>query len=283
MDTGKTPRTLVSDFFEQVRQDAIPRIVRATVPFYAVQDDKIKRDRSGVLVRVGDEYFILTASHELKAIVEANICLYVGQDTTECIPVPIPDSRFHTTEENSRDIAVIKLSSSTASKLLTSSEPIALREIAFAENRRPGFFVVCGYPMAWMTILPDRVDSLPLAFLGRFFQRDPPPTDTFEYDDKLHILIEFTRNAIRSGDFQKCLLPSTDGIKGISGCGVWRVADYSPESLKSWNPKSLQLIGIQHRYWQQQGCIAATWMKFVMERMVAEYPELVPAMRLVYP
>lgn len=106
-----------AEFMTRVQEEALPRIVNSTVPFYAVQDDQVKRDRSGVLLRIADEHFILTASHKLKAIVEAQIHLYVGWDEVEKVPVPIPDAIFHTTEEDNRDVAAIKLPNCTLGEL----------------------------------------------------------------------------------------------------------------------------------------------------------------------
>lgn len=95
MDSEAVSTDLVSGFLKRVQLELLPRIVRATVPFYAVQKNEIKRDRSGIFLRIGEDFFILTASHELKSIVEANIYLYVGWDENDCVPVPIPDARFH--------------------------------------------------------------------------------------------------------------------------------------------------------------------------------------------
>ncbi len=38
---------LIKGFLQRVQQEVIPKIVNATLPFYAVQNDQIVRDRSG--------------------------------------------------------------------------------------------------------------------------------------------------------------------------------------------------------------------------------------------
>ena len=50
-------------FCDTLRKECIPGIENATVTLVAIQDEKIVHDRTGVLYRVGDHHFILTASH----------------------------------------------------------------------------------------------------------------------------------------------------------------------------------------------------------------------------
>jgi hypothetical protein len=69
------------------------------------------------LLRIADATFILTASHDLREIVQNNILLYVSWNERTELPIPLHDSRFLTTEYESqlgerdvvRDVAAIKL------------------------------------------------------------------------------------------------------------------------------------------------------------------------------
>lgn len=272
----------VSDFLERVKKEIVPTIVDATVPFYAVQNDRIVRDRSGVLLRVGDEHFILTASHDLKAIVENDIYLYVGWSEEDLVPVPTIDAVFHTTEEESRDVAVIKLSSESSRRITSSSKPISLRNVARKCPDEQAFYLVSGYPLEWLTVLPDSIESTPLNYLCRLYNGDTLPVDTFQYDPQLHLLLELSRGGKTVNSAQDIPIPAKAGIKGISGCGVWRIVGYSPEAMRDWQPEQVSLVGIEHRYWERQGAVAATRIQYVLAFLAGGFPDVVPAMNLVY-
>jgi hypothetical protein len=278
-DAEKFP--LANAFLKRVQLELIPRLVRATVPFYAVQNDKIVRDRSGVLLRIADRYFILTASHDLEAIIHNEIHLYVGWSESEGTPYPIADARYHLTEDSSRDIAVIALSPSSVPHILSSHDPISLREIALRIDTSPGFFAVCGYPQEWLSVMPDRVESSPLVFISRFHQGERTATDfEWSFDPQIHGLFELTQNAVRH-DNVSVMLPPSEGMVGISGCGVWRIADW--KSSASWNPGQCKLVAIEHRYNEKGKYVCATWIPYVVQRLVAEYPDLRPSLQIQYP
>jgi hypothetical protein len=82
------------DFFRRLQKECIPQIEKYTVPFYGIQDDEIKRDRSGVLYKVGGHHFVLTASHDLREIVANNIPLYIDRMDDKSLPIPLGDAIF---------------------------------------------------------------------------------------------------------------------------------------------------------------------------------------------
>src|SRR5260370_37093700 len=92
----------VTEFFQRVREEVIPTFDRATVAFYGVQDEGIAINRTGVLLRIADAGFILTASHRLREKVQKSIPLYASWNERTDLPIPLHDSQFHTTDGNSR-------------------------------------------------------------------------------------------------------------------------------------------------------------------------------------
>lgn len=274
---------LTTKFLKRVQQEALPWIVNSTIPFYGVQDDQIKRDRSGVLLRLADSYFILTASHDLKEFVEHKIPLYVGWDKEEKVAVPLSDSVFHTTDKNSLDVAVIKLTNDDAEKILTTKQAISMRDISSEIDESPGMFLVCGFPQEWLSVSSEKIDSTPLPFFGRFFEGETSPTAQIKFDPKVHALFEFNQNAIRASNKESFQLPRFDGIKGISGCGVWRILDWEKDSIETWNPDNCKLVAIQHRYYEKQCYVHTTWIKYALSLIANDYPHLQSAMKIVYP
>lgn len=273
---------LITRVLEKVRDKVLPRIVNATVPFYAVQNDEVVRDRSGVLLRVADEHFILTASHYLKEIVNANIYLYVGWDKNEEVPIPIHEAQFYTTEVNSRDVAVIRLTTEVGWTLSETYSPISLHEIKPEQDRSRGLFLVVGYPQAWLRVLPGKLESDPLPFLTRFYEGSPRPTADVTYDPAIHALFGFTREALQGSELTVVQLPEFKGIQGISGCGIWRVCDFD-KSFDNWRPEQCKLVAIQHRYFEKEGYVQGTWIRFAMEKLIADYPQVAKAIQLIIP
>jgi hypothetical protein len=66
-------------FHAALASACLPRIDKVTVPILSIRDDRLSHDRTGVLYRIGDYFFALTASHHLRGTVDKNIpCLYGG-------------------------------------------------------------------------------------------------------------------------------------------------------------------------------------------------------------
>jgi hypothetical protein len=97
------------DFFARLRAECLPRIEKVTVPFYGIQGNDLKRDRTGVLYKVAGHYFILSASHKLRTIVKNNIPLYIDRTDKRSLPISLAGAVFHGTEEKGRDVAAIRL------------------------------------------------------------------------------------------------------------------------------------------------------------------------------
>src|SRR5262245_49090124 len=97
------------DFLASTESNCLPRIEKATVPILGVQENHIRHDRTGVLYRIGDHHFILTAAHDLRQIVQANIPLYVSMNAKDCEPIPLPGAKIHSTEVDGRDVSAIWL------------------------------------------------------------------------------------------------------------------------------------------------------------------------------
>ncbi len=282
------PNQFVTELFERLKTEFISKVVSATVPFFHLKQNpftqvpELCRDRSGVLLRIADEHFILTASHEIEYSINNEIYLAVGWDEDEHVPIPINRSQFFATEETDRDIAVIKLARDVAKKILIGHKPISMLDIAKRGDRATGLFLVSGYPRAWTKMAAERIEPRPLTFLGRRCKDEWNSADDLNYDKNLHVVVRFSQDAIRTDNFEKVVLPYYQGIQGISGCGIWHVADFPPKTLKSWRAESCKLAAIEHRYFERARCVAGTWIDFAIERLAEGCPEMRPALNLIY-
>jgi hypothetical protein len=165
----------VADFFRRVSHDAVPSFDHARVAFYGVQNEKIVKDRTGVLLRIADAMFILTASHDLREIVQNNIPLYISWNERSGLPIPLHDSRFLTTEYESqlgerdvvRDVAAIKLGESAVKEILTGGRiPLSLCDINTNQDNSPALFVMFGFPQAWFDVDQTGPKCSPLIYQG---------------------------------------------------------------------------------------------------------------------
>jgi len=286
-----TSKEKVAEFFQHVRDEAVPVFDRATVGFYGVQDNRIVKDRTGVLLRIADVLFILTASHDLREIVQSDIPLYVSWNERTDLPIPLHDARFHTTECDSRlgerdvvrDIAFVKMSNSTAKEILAAGRtPISLRDINMSQDSSPAVFFMFGFPQAWFRVERSGPKCLPLVYGCGIYPGEHWAGSHIAYDPKVHLLLSFRREAIGPIDGQAHTLPGYEGIKGVSGCGIWRVTDLH-SSVSRWRPDQCKLVAIQHRYYEHPGYIHTTWIQYAISRIFDDYPELKSAATIVYP
>lgn len=277
-DNSLKPRS--AKFFAEINDVCLPRIDRATVTTVGVQDDKVRHDRSGVLYRIGDEHFILTAAHQLKATVEWNIPLYVSVNRPDVMPIPLGDARFHSTEEDERDVAAIWLPPDVASEVAKYKDFLGHNQVNLAADDHAGPLMFFGYPMAWATdfTTDEHARSVALAFAGHPFAGKRHPTA--HYDPDINIVLQFEREAIRTLDGVKDTLPK---LHGISGCGIWRVGTFKDKAITPCTADSVTLVGLQHRWFPDNGYIQGTRTRYVLHFLLQNYSHLESAMSIVYP
>ncbi len=267
-------------FFAEINTGCVRRIDRASVPILGVQDDKIVHDRTGVLYRIAGHHFVLTAAHDLRPIVEANIPLYVSMNKPGVMPLPLGEAKFSSTEEVGRDVAAIWIPAETADEIAKHKDflPHSQVDLNGAESRGP--FMFFGYPMDWSghVIAPDFVVSQGLAF-GTFPHKGDRD-DMAHYDPDVHMLLNFTRDAVNALQGGVDRLPR---LKGISGCGIWQVGDIDGRNVKPRDQDSVTLVAIQHRWFPALDYIQATKIRFSLAFIVENYPDVAAAMKLVYP
>ena len=102
------------------------------------------------------------------------------------------------------------------------------------------------------------------------------------FDANVHILLAFGKDAANSRGKKACV-PS---IKGISGCGVWRIAGPIGKDLAKRSTEEIRLVALQHRRIETKGnrqYVQGTWIRYVLGLILDNYPEMRAAMSLVYP
>lgn len=280
MQPDDQPSTRMRGLLQRLEDNCRHHVDRVSVALYGLQNERVVRDRTGVLYRVADHHFILTAAHDLRGIVQNHIPLFLLTDTRSD-PIPLVDCKFHTTEvDDGRDVAAIKLSDDCVDAIGNARDFLPHSRVDLCDDS-DGFYLVFGYPEAWTTKSPQgEVSSQPLVFLTQCY--DGKRHSTVFFDERVHIALRFETNAaeIRSGNAIR--LPA---LSGISGCGIWRVGDCGGQTPSCWSPEQIRLVALQHRLMTVE-CgtyLQGTLIRYVLSLIRDNYPVLQPAMSLVYP
>ena len=270
----------VLQFLARVRDEAFSSIEAATVPIYFFQNDKIGQNRTGVLFKIADTHFILTAAHQLQAILENNIPLCADFSRTHNVPIPLVEAKFHFTEEDKgRDVAAIELPQSVVDDFLPVRRFLTMADVDIKTNSTSGIYAAFGFPNAWFQT-GEVTRSNPLSFLGAIYEDERNPSAF--YDARVHLVVGFHRRSWSVFAQTEKLLPK---LEGMSGCGMWRIIDYSKGNMDNWTPKKVRLVALQHRslMFNQNRYIQGTWMHYVLGLIWDQYPTLRDAMRICYP
>lgn len=268
------------DFFKRLDSEGLPLIDKHTVLFHCIQNDEGKRDRTGVLYKIAGHHFILTASHDLRFIIDNQIPMYIDCNDQHTDPIQISNSGtiFHFTEEEGRDVAAIKLSSDIIDQLPESKEFLTHNRIKLFDYDKKSLYILFGYPRAWSSIDEDKkFISEPLVYACELYQGKKDPIAHYIKD--VHITLQFNQKATSIHDLSSFNLPK---IHGVSGCGIWKVAEWSAKAFQNWNPKQIHLVALQHRWFPQEKYIQGTWINYVMDLIRVNYPDVTAAMKLFY-
>ena len=271
------------EFVRRLDEEVLPQIERVTVLLCGAQDGELEANSTGVLYSIAGHHFILTAAHDLRVIVESSIPLCVLDTDPPELRVPLVGAQFHCTEHGSqgigarpaRDVAAIHLPDDAVEQLRCRKSFLAHNKVDRSRNRTYGFHVLFGYPAEWAQGQPV---PRALAFLSREYRGKPAQGSAF--DPHLHVALDFQQNAIALPSAQGACLPD---ILGVSGCGIWRVADATPGGLRNWSPSEYRLVALQHSWARKSNYVYGTWIAYCLDLIEHEYPDASSPMGLVYP
>lgn len=257
-----------NNFLTRLEAECLPRIEKFTVPFYYLQNNEAKRDRTGVLYKVAGKHFILTASHDLRTIVEKDIPLFIDYADINSSPIPLTTSMFHCNEKRSRDVAAIILPDEVVRELIETKEFLTHRDVKLSDEAADALYVMFGFPGAW---------PCPLVYLSGPYNGQ---ADRDFFNPLIHIELDFSQSAVSVLGKKTKQLPR---LHGVSGCGIWKVTECSQESFDHWRPEQVSLVAIQHRWYEIRKCIRGTWVGSVLALIQDNYPDVSAAMNIIYP
>lgn len=270
---------VAQDLMKEFAEHCAAAADNVTVRLFGVQENEVKRDRTGVLYRVADEHFILTAGHDLQGIIDHEIPLFLLPSRAEQEPIHLIDSQFHGTETHGRDVAAIRLTDRVVRSLPPPLEFLGHNNVDLNINQGASPFVIFGYPMQWLDQHEQGIHhTKAMVFVASPYTGDRH-AEAF-YDPKVNVVLGFDRSAVDLGTHADFALPHP---RGISGCGIWRSADWSDLPRKSWANTKPRLVALQHHYFKESKYVQGTWIAYALDLIVDSYPELGKSMNLIYP
>ncbi len=279
--TPKPQRSSAHALFSRIANEAGIAILKNTVPIYrdVEHETGLDLDRTGLLFRIGSEHFVLTAAHGIRNFIENGTWLYADVSQRIAAPIPLVQSTFYSTEVDDmfpdRDIAAIHLDQNAVDQFYPQRRFLTLAECDQRIDPRPALYMVAGFPL-------DSYQMVPVArgpamfFLGTI--ETNPPTDNF--DRCVHIALSVDGYGLRATDAE--FVPDEiPPFQGMSGCGIWRVAPSNMRDANSWDPSMVRLVAVQNRT-REGSHTMATWLKYVVDRIIDELPGLKPATEIEY-
>jgi len=267
------------EILEQIGSTCIPRMNDLTVPILTITNERICHNRTGVLYRIGDRHFVLTAAHKLRAKVENNTPLYVSVNAENVDPIPLAGATFVSSDGDERDVAAIYLPPDLAQEIGKNKTFLRHHQISHESIQRRTPYVIFGYPGDWSghVIAEKHIMSMGMAFAT--FEHEGEIDTDFAYRPEVHLAVTFTRDAIKAIDGQKDKLPKP---LGVSGCGIWQVADRNENGIRVRTADTMTLMGIQHNWSPRYGYVLATKIGYLLAIINQQFPDTAELMRLIY-
>lgn len=286
------------EFISTVHNEIVPWVEKRTIPFFHLEKDVqtnkhedgiIAKDRTGVFIRIAEKHYILTAAHHITDLIANEMFLYVSLDEENNLPIPITKDEIAISDESTLDIAAIRLLDDTANKLLQRHTPLSLPEIPADCRESDGFYLIVGYPRAgaefsvekWNAPHSIKTESLKFISTRRLNEWKH---DKLQYSSDMHIVVEMSEKAVSGTTDKKENLPDHKGIEGISGCGIWFIADRKKSKpLSEYGISDCKLVAIEHSYDDTASRVAGTWIDLALAFLALNFPETREPMKLVYP
>jgi hypothetical protein len=263
---------------EQINELAA-EIAKTTVPFYTVSEGKVCQERSGVLFRLGQRYFILTCAHDLSDIyTKHGLPAFIGpmdSESTGLIRLKTWESLC--LETRGMDVAVITLSNDAVEQLRVTNHFVSMAEMDLEATACPANYLVLGFPRSETTVDDERrrVNTTWAWYVTGLHRGELNPNA--EYDPKAHVVLGFGKDAVDDNE-----MPAVPPRPlGLSGCGIWRLT--KGETWDDWRPEDVKLVAIQHAYSARRGYVKGSWVRLAMQMLWYRYEALRPAMKLIFP
>lgn len=228
-------------------------ISRATMPLFNVQAGRLWA--TGVLLRILDRHFILTAAHvfdgwstpsvpiHITDGVKGNELFPVGDVMLRRSPTSHPDNRL---VDDPYDACVCEISLGAAERIVAGGRMrfLELDELdPWGQEDLRSWYTVFGFPgeLNKTEPVPGVLGSNACAYASFIYGGERGNIPLTDKDHGVAILLDYGPTTTRD-DADQAILPPPP--YGMSGGGIWRVAASGKET-DAWTSKDLKLVGIQ--------------------------------------
>lgn len=280
--------------WEQINQlsmRCLPKIAKTSICLYVWNEERLKVAGTGVLLRIADRHFILSAAHVIDLTFYHKMLFYTSHLGEAAIPFPLlfktRDSsarspNLDTTDPNLRhedpyDFSLAELQQETVVLLRHSHQFISVHDLDPTPIPIASGILVYGFPELLSGNYPDsehETDSYPMHYITTPLQCEPE-----QRDKNKDILLYYSKNThnYENGQTENRIVP-----KGISGCGIWRVSQ-PPKLPSDTHPDEMRLVGIQHRWRSKSNYLVGTSVHRILRLLWDHHPDLRGALRLILP
>jgi hypothetical protein len=245
---------------------------RTTVQVFGYQEGKFVPDRTGVLFRVGESHFVITAAHSLADIAAHNIPLFLPPSQQDAPPISL-SGKTVCTKDASVDIAVLELPQSVVAQLLPIHTFLGMLDVDLRSESSTGLYFILGYPSSYTEVTAEAVRTKVLRY--DTYNYSDGTDGLNDFDPSKHILLQHHKD----GHNAKGQPMSSPKIQGMSGGGIWRLFEAKPAWNETWKRSDVRLVAIQNRYMHDQYC-KGTWIKHAIRLFWDEFPQLRPSIQL---
>ena len=215
---------------------------------------------SGVLVKIADKIFVLTAAH---VIDQDNFTVNLGLEEQQT-----PFSIVHQWEEKDLDLGYIELKPFEVEMLRADFiTPYRLTPPRVLDiPPRQINLEICGFPTMLTQKRGASVNYQPAFITSSLLdQSEWPPFVAERKDPEYNFVLLYGEKQIgQFRDFQGNRIGAIHP-HGLSGCGIWYV-----DTTKSQDP-TYRLIGIQHSFFATHHLVAGTYVAPLIERIIHHY------------
>jgi len=277
--------------YSQIESHVPPKAWQSTVAIVIVCGTELRQFGTGILLRIADQSFIVTAGHVIKDARKSQNSLCITCSNCSFVQVHgtwicSAEGQYGTTKDPF-DVAVLPLDSAVVAKLSDKSF-LRLDDISFIDELSDGIFCLFGYPALWSqpSVNTDQHLSLkPFQYTTYAFDGSTNALDG--YQSRFHLLLsadllgstDIDGKQIRFRDRRGLSARFPGDLGGISGCSVWMIGDVK-RPIQEWKREHPRIVGVQTGVYRERQIIKATRWVAVSTLLYEAFPELRSSMML---
>jgi hypothetical protein len=269
-DSEKPERSQITDSMLDSAGDYAQRF---TLALCAEEGTKRELFGTGVLLRIWQQEFIVTAGHVVTLMqrARAGVTLWARHPLTGQLWT-LNHVDYACVDDDRSDIGVIGLPYPVGLKLADPSNYLDLGQLQTADLKAEGEdCLVCGFPSVLYVAEPPKVRCLRYLTTSRDEERREV------FDPRTDILLSYRPGKQQFQGVELADLP----IHGMSGGGIWRFFD--TVSDRAWQTSDLRLAGIQHGWRKNEGLLRGSRIAAALQLIAKRWPDLSTLIRKYHP